>query len=1143
MEQLEAKLQEFFGAASDPVRKKAIEQELLAYKDDPHAFTHARQYLEASRSPYLQWFAASVLEDTVARKWHTLSPTVREQVGLVVCQTYLPHLPSNPRPSNHPPMQLRVFLLTYLTTDSDGQGGQRPRLEPFVASKLQKVLVDLGKQVGGWPQAYPTFVTDIVGMCQSPHTYGTGLSLLAMCAQEFMRDDLPLPSARKAELQAAFTRELPAVVQLLSSLLTHAHEPSAAAAEVAVQSDLACCALRCLSILVEWPAMAACLTPELCANVFRVVQAAVRPGTEAAMLPSGLAAVAVMTELMNRRCLPPQLEAFVMEVALGMAKVLESLCALTAPTQNDSSGSVDEDLLLALLEFLTVFLEQHLGRVLALPAFPFAAFGQLLGKFTFEQLPNARLLQRAFVPWSTLLEHLTESEAGLAALQESQGLFSAVAAALLQKLLFVTNGAALAELDEDESGNGGRDTTNTALQLMLEDDQIGNPQAGGGGGGGYVGEHGVLGGEMSEQQEVIGEGVALLQSFVRLPSCSNELAGQVLQGLDAALRRLEANEGEQAHVVVDCTTLLRLVIVVVPNAPAEPFWATLRLVLSSTQQMNHARLHARGPAFLRMHCAALVALKDLSRGFVTATMPSSSPSPSPAPDLGGVVSELVGVIRSLFDPSSAAPELLQLEAASLLLGLAQKLPARHLRGHPAIDQLLNDAYRLVGPLPLAVQEKALQAISLLLLPNTGRPDPEEEASVAAAYIAFVQPVVAVLKEAQAQLGNGAAGGEETFQNLRRAARLLRCFCALYAQTPKRTKALLYGALLPGLSAILPCLDHCLRRLASPVGAAAALAAQALLGLLLALHTCFGKELGPSLMTEAVQLFVGLFSAPDFSLGVSDQASCVAVFLLAALLRLLRQISADRTSTPPGIVMHICQLTLDKLLPLVRAAPADLLPLLLRLLGSLLSDHWKEFMATTTATPPSSSDGQHYGMGESKQGDVGLVAGIAGGGSKKQFVSCEMQGAFDRMLLVVYECLQDTILAPGTVRLAIELLQQLNRDLGLFRLDYFRATMRLPYGLTVLQLLLARAHPLLRDELLALLRDVSVGVETGGTAWFFDMLLPQALVQTDGVSDEQRGALLASVPRDVQDGPSFATHIAAFVGDVIYARMVAQGTAC
>jgi hypothetical protein len=90
---------------------------------------------------------------------------------------------------------------------------------------------------------------------------------------------------------------------------------------------------------------------------------------------------------------------------------------------------------------------------------------------------------------------------------------------------------------------------------------------------------------------------------------------------------------------------------------------------------------------------------------------------------------------------------------------------------------------------------------------------------------------------------------------------------------------------------------------------------------------------------------------------------------------------------------------------------------------------------------------------------------------------------------------------------------------------------------------------LKEELLGLLCELSVASvaggscdeEEGGGNWTFDILLPQVLIKTEGLSDEQRGQLLASVSRDIRDGPSFAKHVAAFVGDVRYAQMVQRGS--
>lgn len=83
---------------------------------------------------------------------------------------------------------------------------------------------------------------------------------------------------------------------------------------------------------------------------------------------------------------------------------------------------------------------------------------------------------------------------------------------------------------------------------------------------------------------------------------------------------------------------------------------------------------------------------------------------------------------------------------------------------------------------------------------------------------------------------------------------------------------------------------------------------------------------------------------------------------------------------------------------------------------------------------------------------------------------------------------------------MELLQALDRAIGLFALPPFRASMQLPYALTVLELLLTRAHPLLREELVALLRAMTVAVDPG---WLFEQLFPQVLIKVRDGRPPQR----------------------------------------
>jgi len=72
---------------------------------------------------------------------------------------------------------------------------------------------------------------------------------------------------------------------------------------------------------------------------------------------------------------------------------------------------INEDLLLALVEFIIVFLDEHLGRLLHLTDLPLNDLLTLLAAFTFK-LPNARIMRRALLPWNALVDRLTSGISG-----------------------------------------------------------------------------------------------------------------------------------------------------------------------------------------------------------------------------------------------------------------------------------------------------------------------------------------------------------------------------------------------------------------------------------------------------------------------------------------------------------------------------------------------------------------------------------------------------------------------------------------------------------------------------------------------------------------------------------------------------------
>lgn len=192
-------------------------------------------------------------------------------------------------------------------------------------------------------------------------------------------------------------------------------------------------------------------------------------------------------------------------------------------------------------------------------------------------------------------------------------------------------------------------------------------------------------------------------------------------------------------------------------------------------------------------------------------------------------------------------------------------------------------------------------------------------------------------------------------------------------------------------------------------------AQWLLSLMMSLLGCFSKELGPDYALRSITVLVDLFSSPafiaalstalqnanqsqnrskqqpkhhrSFSDGTSTTSS--SIFLLASLLRLLTQVTSDRSLGSNNLVPQICQLALDRLLPLVQTVPAELMNRYMDLTERILVDHWKKFVVS----------------------EGGALKG--GGPMVKRFTSPQARETLERMMHAPLACIQAAAdLPPG-----------------------------------------------------------------------------------------------------------------------------------
>jgi hypothetical protein len=152
-------------------------------------------------------------------------------------------------------------------------------------------------------------------------------------------------------------------------------------------------------------------------------------------------------QVLTKKLMPRHVEPLLLMMAMNVCEILQSISSDPARMQG-----MDEELLSDLTELMNVLFEQHPLRLLMV-ASP-QQMVTLFAQYTFN-LPNLRLMRRALTGWMSLVDFFTGAEldegpspAVQAMVQGLGDFFPVLGSSLLQKALFVTNGEALRELDD-----------------------------------------------------------------------------------------------------------------------------------------------------------------------------------------------------------------------------------------------------------------------------------------------------------------------------------------------------------------------------------------------------------------------------------------------------------------------------------------------------------------------------------------------------------------------------------------------------------------------------------------------------------------------------------------------------------------------
>ena len=1075
-----------FYEGRDPAQKAWLDQELNRRRAAPHAWRDALLWLTPPRAVdashgaeyYVTYFSASVLEEAVRVGFGS------ERVGAEGRAAV--------RTALFDPANSRGVLV-------DAAAGRRPKLPRAIATRLQKVYVDVGKE--SWPAELPDYLDEICRTALSTETKTLGLDLLALCAEEFCSGS-KIPVKRGRELKEGVAMRLPQIVALLCDVL------------VEKDADAMSSALKCLETLVAWAPLKGYVTRDLLRTLVQLIDEDLRSKTFC-----GDAAARALDAILSKNLIPPDMNGFIDEVG---ALVLGLLRTLAAALDSYTDEEDQEDVLAATSELVSTFVELHVPRISQRPDFPVAELLGLLARVLFSRAANPRTLRRNLRPWDTLVSYLGERETCPDAL--ASGIVDVVVAFFRDRCLFENNGEALADLRaDDDSDREENDEAHDNDEDLLEELSGGSPSAP------ALGGEARVKGDGGELRGLLVDGQKLCSQACRGPlsaKAASALCQAALTALESAIPKAlpppeECQNGPPPSCrsgAVDAATSLYVLAAAAPASP-ELYKAT-ESVSQLAQTCIANRAHSLGPAHLALGCAALDALRSLAPACAATTGDQA---------LALIDGVLSAAFAALDDQVVPAPEPLARCAAWLVLAVAKALPNAPWLGRSEKLRALAAAGAAGAARRVCAPARAL-ALRAALVVHTAAGQ-EADAILAA-------PLVAPLAEASQKLQQvedsvlfaADALDAQTLNLARGGARALAALCAgafkdgvrspfrqsLQTALQVTPRLLAYAA----ARALQPQPDRTAPPNISRAVAASRAPHLALATALADLNACAAKldpEIGgDAALSSATFLRAALDATrPQAQLLSENQATvpprnaCVAVVQSTIVVGR----AACQGRGAQSAALDLCALLLDHCALLSRNSQyaPDLLPPLLETSRRLLVDRWPAFVRRPK-------------LGNTPQEQLLQATAPA------VLVDERAARLFHALCDLCCFAARGDDLPPRCVEASLAALRDADEKRRLFDFQPFVERWRAPLCDALLGALLDGRHALLGDEAAALLHRLAAPDLAG----FFGSFLPQRIASLEGLDDGQKRAVLWA---RADDRPSFIRGLKDAAADVAYYRLV------
>lgn len=457
--QLELYVERLFSGGASNEEIQRIHQALESFSRQKGAWREALCFLASTSNQQVAMYSLTVLEGFISRGWASLSSP--EQ------------------------LELRSALYQWLLE-------RHQHCPYFIRNKAVQLVVHIARS--DWPDRFPDFFNNVLALVASPSSPSAVLGLLFLqTASEELgtpRDDLL--SSRKAELKQRLLQLVPQTLSVLTGLLesiwekrsqsiTSTPPPSPTNPSSAVGSPsggggpapldaevepVARLALQCLTHLFSWIPLSSHVTPRLMELVFRFV------GMGADELPMRsppvfnctepgvpVLALGAINEVLYKNCVPAEFESFVVLLFNNSCLILHHLVHGQGQGPAGPLLARPPQFVEKLVELVHLLVSSHIRRLEGrhLPQFSVPQFLSLFYAFTFQQTDWGRYAS-CLDTWQVFLNYVKSAGSAKGSMEESPAAryresLVTLSERVLHKVLFATNAAELAELD-DEATDG-----------------------------------------------------------------------------------------------------------------------------------------------------------------------------------------------------------------------------------------------------------------------------------------------------------------------------------------------------------------------------------------------------------------------------------------------------------------------------------------------------------------------------------------------------------------------------------------------------------------------------------------------------------------------------------------------------------------